>query len=102
MGSLGDLDLVLRVKKISEETGEDVMVVAGDMMFQVKSSVQFSLLNSFKTSIQDRKFDLSQLINFRKEKSDGDLAMYYELDSWEMPNTRGMVEVCPFSNRILK
>jgi glucuronokinase len=60
------------------------MVIAGDMMFQ------------------DRKFDLNQLLNFRHSKPDGDLAMFYELASWEKVNTRGVVEVCPFSNRILK
>ena len=81
LGALADLDLALRVKKIR---GEEIMVIAGDMMFQ------------------DQKFDLSQLINYRRSKPDGDLAIYYELEPEESIRSRGIVEVDPFSNSILK
>lgn len=64
---------------------DDVLVIAGDMMFQ------------------EHRFDLSQLVNFRQSKSDqGDVAIYYEMDDKESQSSRGIVEICPFSGRILK
>ena len=42
------------------------------------------------------------MTNFYSSKPDGDLAIYYELNAAESASTRGIVEMCPFSNRISK
>eukprot|EP00095_Tigriopus_kingsejongensis_P007749 snap_masked-scaffold815_size93432-processed-gene-0.11 protein:Tk07749 transcript:snap_masked-scaffold815_size93432-processed-gene-0.11-mRNA-1 annotation:"glucuronokinase 1-like" len=81
LGAVADLQLALKVKKIRDQP---ILVIAGDILFQ------------------DQKFDLTQVTNFHANKSDGDLAIYYELHDHETIDTRGMVEVCPFTNRILK
>lgn len=53
--------------------------------------------------LQDHKFDLSSLLKyFQSKKSEGDLAIYYELDPCERIDTRGILEICPFSKRITK
>ncbi|XP_046854466.1 uncharacterized protein LOC124447545 [Xenia sp. Carnegie-2017] len=79
LGSVADFELVLRNKNINS----DVLVVAGDMLFQ------------------DQKFDICQVINYFKTKK-GELAIYYEMDESESTRTRGIIEVCPTSNRIVK
>ncbi len=81
LGSVADLELCLRAKKIS---GKEVMVIAGDMIFQ------------------DERFDLTQLVRYLRSKPDGDLAMYYELRSAENACDRGIVDVCPFTGRITR
>ena len=61
------------------------MVVAGDMMFQ------------------DQKFDMSHITKyFQNKRTEGDLAIYYELQNCEEISTRGILEVCPFTNRVTK
>ena len=61
IGATADLDLCLRVKEDFVKS-EDVMVVAGDMMFQ------------------DQKFDMSHVTKyFQSKRNEGDLAIYYEL-----------------------
>ena len=61
IGATADLDLCLRVKEDFVKN-EDVMVVAGDMMFQ------------------DQKFDMSHVTKyFQSKRHEGDLAIYYEL-----------------------
>ena len=39
---------------------------------------------------------------FQSKRSEGDLAIYYELDKCEEICTRGILEICPFSNRVTK
>jgi len=72
MGSVADLDLVLRTKRI---TDADIMVVAGDMVFS-------------------RGFDISGVQRFFREKQ-ADVAVYYELSPTEPASSRGIVEVDP-------
>ncbi|XP_071842804.1 uncharacterized protein [Apostichopus japonicus] len=79
LGSVGDFDLVLRNKKIED----DVLLVAGDMLFQ------------------DHKFDVLQVVHYFRKKP-GELAIYYEMEETESSTTRGIVEVCPTTNRITK
>lgn len=84
IGASADLDLCLRIKSdVCKD--EDVMVVAGDMMFQ------------------DQKFDLSHVTKyFESKRHEGDLAIYYELEKCEEICSRGILEICPFSNRVTK
>ncbi|XP_037072408.1 glucuronokinase 1-like [Pollicipes pollicipes] len=92
-GALADLRLVVDTKRLADRQ-EDVMVVAGDMMFQ------------------DDTFDLTQVLNYyRLKRSTGDLALCYQLDGQEEAGlqgatgercTRGLVHVCPDTNRILQ
>ncbi|KAK3744354.1 hypothetical protein QZH41_016482, partial [Actinostola sp. cb2023] len=77
LGAVADFELVLRTKSIQD----DVMVVAGDMLFQ------------------DRNFDIAQVIKYFKLKK-GEVAIYYEMDDTEQTETRGIVEVCSSTNRI--
>jgi hypothetical protein len=52
---------------------------------------------------QDQKFDIGHLTKyFQTKRAEGDLAIYYELDARERVETRGILEVCPFSKRISK
>lgn len=81
IGAIADLQLCLKVKKIRNQS---IMVIAGDILFQ------------------DQKFDLAQVTNFHGTKSDGDLAIYYELGDDEKIESRGIIEVCPFTNRIVR
>ncbi|RXG60477.1 putative glucuronokinase 2 [Armadillidium vulgare] len=81
LGSLADFELVLRVKNLWEQ---DVVVIAGDMLFQ------------------DCKFEMSQVLEFFRHKSDGDVAIYYEMHESESTLSRGIVEVCSETKRIMK
>lgn len=45
---------------------------------------------------------MAQVTNFHGTKSDGDLAIYYELGDDEKIESRGIIEVCPFTNRIVR
>ncbi|CAL4069800.1 unnamed protein product [Meganyctiphanes norvegica] len=81
LGSVADLELALRTKKL---LGNNVLVIAGDMMFQ------------------DHKFNMVQVVEYFNGKADGDLAIYYEMHEQESTSTRGIVEVCPQSHRILR
>jgi glucuronokinase len=76
LGALSDFDLVLRSKNITD----DVMVVAGDMLFQAG-------------------FDVHAVSRFFKQK-DGDLAIYYSMDPREKTSSRGIVEVDPSTHQI--
>ncbi|XP_022111077.1 uncharacterized protein LOC110990394 [Acanthaster planci] len=78
LGSVGDFDLVLRNKRIDDS----VMVVAGDMLFQ------------------DHNFDITQVVDYFKRKR-GELAIYYEMEPTELSRSRGIVDVCPTTNRIM-
>lgn len=79
LGAVGDFDLALRNKNIND----DVVVVAGDMLFE------------------DGNFDISQVVRYFRHKT-GDLAIYYEMDSSEPSSSRGIVEVDISTNKILK
>uniref|UniRef100_A0A4W3GXF7 Glucuronokinase with putative uridyl pyrophosphorylase n=2 Tax=Callorhinchus milii TaxID=7868 RepID=A0A4W3GXF7_CALMI len=79
LGAVADLELLVRSKKFSD----DVLVVAGDML------------------CEDLNFDISEVIKFFKFKK-GELAIYYEMEEGEKSETRGIVEVCPCTNRITK
>ena len=62
------------------------MVVAGDMMFQ------------------DQKFDMNHVAKYFESKRNegGDLAIYYHMDESEPMSSRGILEICPFTNRVTK
>ena len=66
LGATADLELCLRIK--ADQCGqEDVMVVAGDMMFQ------------------EQKFDMSHITKyFQSKRDEGDLAIYYEVNTLKM------------------
>ncbi|XP_071527136.1 uncharacterized protein [Panulirus ornatus] len=81
IGAAAGFELALQVKNLWEY---DILVIAGDMLFQ------------------DSKFDIAQVIDYFHRKPDGDLAIYYEMEKSEHTTSRGIVEVCPKSNRILK
>ena len=52
---------------------------------------------------QDQKFDITHLTKyFLTKRLEGDLAIYYELEPRERIDSRGILEVCPFSKRITK
>ena len=79
LGAVGDFELALRNKNIKDA----VMVVAGDMLFE------------------DQNFDVSQVVKYFLHKN-GELAIYYEMESCEDTRTRGIVEVDDQTNRLLK
>lgn len=79
LGSVGDFDLVLRNKNVND----DVMVVAGDMLFE------------------DQNFDISQVVRYFHHKA-GDLAIYYQMEHSEPSSSRGLVEVDASTNKITK
>nr|XP_045582385.1 probable glucuronokinase 2 isoform X1 [Procambarus clarkii] len=81
IGAIADLELVLRAKNLWKH---NILVIAGDMLFQ------------------DSKFDIAQVIDYFHRKPDGDLAIYYEMEDSECTTSRGIVEVCQTTNRILK
>lgn len=84
LGATANLDLALRIKADMIDD-QDVMVVAGDMMFQ------------------DQKFDMNHIMKyFQSKRNEGDLAIYYELDQCESVSTRGILEICPFTNHVTK
>ena len=57
----------------------------------------------FCTSLQDQKFDIGHVTKyFESKRTSGDLAIYYELDKCEDISTRGIIDICPFSNRVTK
>ncbi|XP_039271048.2 uncharacterized protein LOC120345593 [Styela clava] len=78
LGAVGDFELVLRNKNVDD----DVMVVAGDMLFE------------------DQNFDISQVVRYFHYKA-GDLAIYYEMEQNEATTSRGIVEVDVTTNKIL-
>ncbi|XP_067827005.1 glucuronokinase with putative uridyl pyrophosphorylase isoform X2 [Heptranchias perlo] len=79
LGAVADLELVVRSKRFDD----DVMVVAGDML------------------CEDLNFDIAEVLKFFKFKK-GELAIYYEMEEGEKTESRGIVEVCPCTNRITK
>ncbi|KAK8738549.1 hypothetical protein OTU49_003931 [Cherax quadricarinatus] len=81
IGAVADFELTLRVKNLWEY---DILVIAGDMLFQ------------------DSKFDIAQVIDYFRRKTDGDLAIYYDMEESEPISSRGIVEVCHQTNKILK
>lgn len=80
IGALADLDLAVTTKRVKD----DVLVVAGDMLFQ------------------DTNFDIAQVVNYFHLKKDGDLAIYYEMLPEENISSRGIVEVLPSNSRIVR
>lgn len=76
LGAIADLDRAIRSKKITD----DIMVVAGDMLF-------------------NHNFDVGQVIDYFRRKK-GDLAIYYDLQEGESTETRGIVEVDSSTGRI--
>ena len=79
LGSVSDFELALRHKNVKDP----VMVVSGDMLFE------------------DQNFDVGQVIRYFQLR-DGELAIYYEMESYEDTRTRGIVEVDARTNRIVK
>ena len=79
LGAVADFELAIHNKDVKD----DVMVVAGDMLFE------------------DQNFDVSQVIKYFLHK-DGELAIYYEMETCEDTRTRGIVEVDSCTNRIVK
>ena len=47
----------------------------------------------------DQKFDVAQVLNYFNLHKDSDLAIYYEMDPAEPISSRGIVEVCPNTNK---
>lgn len=76
-GAVADLELVIRSRNLKD----DVVVIAGDML------------------CADQNFDIAQVIRFFRSKH-GELIIYYELEEGEKSSSRGIVEVCPETNRI--
>ncbi|XP_076061938.1 uncharacterized protein LOC143037500 isoform X2 [Oratosquilla oratoria] len=81
IGAVADVELAIRTKHLLDK---DVMVIAGDMLFQ------------------DCRFDMAQVVDYFRRKEDGDLAIYYEMEPCESTTSRGIVEVCPQTNRITR
>ncbi|KAM6959254.1 glucuronokinase with putative uridyl pyrophosphorylase [Aplochiton taeniatus] len=79
LGAVADLELVMRSRKLQD----DIMVIAGDML------------------CADQNFDIAQVIRFFKSMP-GDLAIYYELEEGEKRSSRGIVEVCPETHRVVR
>ncbi|XP_016369002.1 uncharacterized protein LOC107709108 isoform X2 [Sinocyclocheilus rhinocerous] len=79
LGAVADLELAIRSRQLQD----DIMVIAGDML------------------CADQNFDIAQVIRFFKSKP-GELAIYYELESGEKSYTRGIVEVCPNTHRVMR
>lgn len=79
LGAVADFELAIRNKNVNDE----VMVVAGDMLFE------------------DQNFDVSQVIKYFSRKN-GELAIYYEMETCEDTRTRGIVEVDSRTNQIVK
>ncbi|XP_041851602.1 glucuronokinase with putative uridyl pyrophosphorylase isoform X1 [Melanotaenia boesemani] len=77
LGAVADLELAIRSRKLQD----DIMVIAGDML------------------CADQNFDIAQVIRFFRSKP-GELMIYYELEEGESSSSRGIVEVCPDTNRI--
>ncbi|KTG45771.1 hypothetical protein cypCar_00037733 [Cyprinus carpio] len=78
LGAVADLELAIRSRQLQD----DIMVIAGDML------------------CADQNFDIAQVIRFFRSKP-GELAIYYELESGEKSYTRGIVEVCPNTHRVV-
>ncbi|XP_063293094.1 uncharacterized protein LOC134578052 isoform X2 [Pelobates fuscus] len=78
LGAVADLELAISSKKLRD----DIMVIAGDML------------------CADQDFDMAQVLKFFRLKG-GELAIYYEMEDGECTSTRGIVEVCPDTHRIL-
>eukprot|EP00041_Stephanoeca_diplocostata_P031207 m.966573 g.966573 ORF g.966573 m.966573 type:complete len:667 (+) comp23912_c0_seq54:101-2101(+) len=80
IGSLADFNLALSCKKLLDS---DVMVVAGDMLFDPK------------------RFDIMGVVSFFKaHRDEGDVACYYEMDEDEDESTRGIIEVDSRTKRV--
>lgn len=79
LGAVADLELAIRSRQLQD----DIMVIAGDML------------------CADQNFDIAQVIRFFRSKP-GELAIYYELESGEKSFTRGIVEVCPNTHRVMR
>ncbi|XP_067220573.1 glucuronokinase with putative uridyl pyrophosphorylase isoform X2 [Chanodichthys erythropterus] len=79
LGAVADLELAIRSRQLQD----DIMVIAGDML------------------CADQNFDIAQVIRFFRSKP-GELAIYYELESGEKSYSRGIVEVCPNTHRVMR
>ncbi|XP_077064668.1 glucuronokinase with putative uridyl pyrophosphorylase [Siphateles boraxobius] len=79
LGAVADLELAIRSRQLQD----DIMVIAGDML------------------CADQNFDIAQVIRFFRSKP-GELAIYYELESGEKSSSRGIVEVCPNTHRVMR
>ncbi|XP_073719309.1 glucuronokinase with putative uridyl pyrophosphorylase [Misgurnus anguillicaudatus] len=79
LGAVADLELAIRSRQLQD----DIMVIAGDML------------------CADQNFDIAQVIRFFRSKP-GELAIYYELETGEKSYSRGIVEVCPNTHRVIR
>lgn len=79
LGAVADLELAIRSRQLQD----DIMVIAGDML------------------CADQNFDIAQVIRFFRSKP-GELAIYYELETGEKSSSRGIVEVCPDTHRVMR
>ncbi|XP_011404331.1 PREDICTED: glucuronokinase 1-like [Amphimedon queenslandica] len=78
IGAIAALELTIRSKNIND----DILVVAGDMIF-------------------DQNFSIEQLLDYFKHKK-GDLAIYYDLEENKSTEQRGIIEIDSSSGRIVK
>ncbi|XP_018010788.1 probable glucuronokinase 2 [Hyalella azteca] len=81
LGAVGDLELVVRTRQLLDS---DVLVIAGDMMFQAG------------------KLKIKDVVDFWREHPDGDVAVCYSLQSSELTTSRGILEVDDLSKRVTK
>uniref|UniRef100_UPI0037E87E13 glucuronokinase with putative uridyl pyrophosphorylase isoform X2 n=1 Tax=Semicossyphus pulcher TaxID=241346 RepID=UPI0037E87E13 len=79
LGAVADLQLAIRSRKLQD----DIMVIAGDML------------------CADQNFDIAQVIRFFRSQP-GELIIYYELEESEKSSSRGIVEVCSDTHKIIR
>lgn len=78
IGAIAALELTIRSKNIND----DILVVAGDMIF-------------------DQNFSIEQLLDYFKHKK-GDLAIYYDLEENKSTEQRGIIEIDSSSGKIVR
>ena len=79
IGAVTDFQLALKTHNIDE----DILVVAGDMLFD------------------ENALDISQVIRYFhniRDKYNGNLSIYYEMENNEDASTRGIVEIDELEN----
>ncbi|KAF2360174.1 GHMP kinase N-terminal domain [Trinorchestia longiramus] len=81
LGAAGDLELVVRTRLLLHS---DVLVIAGDMMYQTG------------------KFKIEDVLNFWQDHPEGDVAVCYSIQSSELTTCRGILEIDECSKRVKK
>ncbi|XP_075460392.1 uncharacterized protein LOC142497036 isoform X2 [Ascaphus truei] len=77
LGAVADLELAISSKKLND----DITVIAGDML------------------CADQNVDMAQVLKFFRLKN-GELAIYYKMEESESTSSRGIIKVCPDTDRI--